>query len=254
MLRALRFALFTVLVPILASSAGALLTAGCALDSNGTGELMGNASDGAADSTLPPDGEVAGDAASDAPGQDSTSADGAPADAANAGDAGDAADVSDDAADAHDAEDGEQDVNVVEPTDATDCDAGACVADAGDAGEAGADSGQDICDMDHDGVLSVACGGNDCCDSDPQVFPGQTTFFATLDACGSYDYNCDGVAEKRWTSVGSGCHLCYVFACCTDDGQYLSGPPDCGQSAEVGGCGGWPDCNNNGGSRQQMCR
>jgi hypothetical protein len=31
----------------------------------------------------------------------------------------------------------------------------------------------------------------DCCDSDTNAHPGQTSYFTTADACGSFDYNCD---------------------------------------------------------------
>ena len=32
----------------------------------------------------------------------------------------------------------------------------------------------------------------DCCDRDPNVFPGQTTAFDQASACGSFDFDCDG--------------------------------------------------------------
>ncbi len=32
----------------------------------------------------------------------------------------------------------------------------------------------------------------DCCDTDANAKPGQTTFFTAKNACGSWDYNCDG--------------------------------------------------------------
>lgn len=37
--------------------------------------------------------------------------------------------------------------------------------------------------------------GGDCCDSDASAFPGQMKYFVSPDACGSYDYNCDGTYE-----------------------------------------------------------
>jgi hypothetical protein len=37
----------------------------------------------------------------------------------------------------------------------------------------------------------------DCCDTDKNANTGQTGFFATPDACGSYDYNCDGQQELK---------------------------------------------------------
>ncbi|MBX3250887.1 MAG: putative metal-binding motif-containing protein [Myxococcales bacterium] len=46
----------------------------------------------------------------------------------------------------------------------------------------------------------VAAGG-DCDDNNRNVFPGQTTFFASPRSNGSFDYDCDGVDEPRWTTV-----------------------------------------------------
>lgn len=250
--------------------------AGCTLDTNGTGELLGSSLDSGADALTQPDSPVAPDTswpdaavdqevASDA---GDALADGAGdvAQGPEAGDDADAAEEEDAAQDADaaldaeasddvDAPDDAQDEGDVSVLDAADCDAGSCVADAGDdASEAGAEGGVNVCDLDGDGALNPTCGGDDCCDSDANVHTGQASFFSTPNACGNFDYNCDGTQEKRWTAVGSSCHLCYLFACCADDGDYLSGPPDCGQQAEVGGCGGWPDCNNNGGYRTQQCR
>jgi len=34
--------------------------------------------------------------------------------------------------------------------------------------------------------------GGDCCDSDANAFPGQVKYFGGKDACGSWDYSCDG--------------------------------------------------------------
>ena len=37
----------------------------------------------------------------------------------------------------------------------------------------------------------------DCCDSDALARPNQTDFFGTANGCGSFDYDCDGAAERR---------------------------------------------------------
>ena len=37
--------------------------------------------------------------------------------------------------------------------------------------------------------------GGDCCDSDANAVPGQTKYFTSADACGSWDYNCDGTIQ-----------------------------------------------------------
>lgn len=74
-----------------------------------------------------------------------------------------------------------------------DTDAGADARDEDDGDEAGHDV--DPCDQDGDGFISIGCGGDDCCDIDPDVFPGQTEWFDSPNACGSWDYNCDKVEE-----------------------------------------------------------
>jgi hypothetical protein len=68
------------------------------------------------------------------------------------------------------------------------------------------------CDQDGDGYLATGtpCFGNDCCDTDPNVHPGQTAYFTSPSQCGSYDYNCDGIATPEYAVancqwVGLGC-------------------------------------------------
>ncbi|HVV53346.1 MAG TPA: hypothetical protein VHO06_27060 [Polyangia bacterium] len=39
--------------------------------------------------------------------------------------------------------------------------------------------------------------GGDCCDSDIYAHPNTLGFYATPDACGSFDYNCDGIIEGK---------------------------------------------------------
>ncbi len=58
------------------------------------------------------------------------------------------------------------------------------------------------CDADDDAYLAMTdgCGGTDCDDTDPTVFPGQTVFFPTATAAGSFDYDCDGVEQPLYPS------------------------------------------------------
>jgi len=240
---------------------------GCTLDTNGTGELSADVPDASADTGLLPDGAGYPDTSwPDAVTSPDTATDQAPGDAptdtapeAEAGEDADAAqeaDVPDAGTDTDAPEDAPEEEDDVSVADAPDCDASACDGDGGDASTADAaqDGAKNVCDKDGDGVLDPQCGGDDCCDTDPLVHPGQTSYFSKASACGSFDYDCNGSEEKRWTSVGSGCHNCWLFLCCADDGDYVSGPPACGQSAEVAGCSKWPKCDNNGGLRQQECR
>lgn len=76
-------------------------------------------------------------------------------------------------------------------------------------------------DGDSYGAGSLVCVGNhanyvdvagDCCDTDANAKPGQSGWFTTARSggCGglAYDYDCNSVETKRWTTVGK-CYSCY---------------------------------------------
>jgi len=63
--------------------------------------------------------------------------------------------------------------------------------------------------------------GGDCCDSDANAIPGQTKYFTSADACGSWDYNCDGTIQ------GSSGFVTYATVAVTS----------CGASGHGSGCG-----------------
>ncbi|KUK50169.1 MAG: CHU large protein [Parcubacteria bacterium 33_209] len=44
---------------------------------------------------------------------------------------------------------------------------------------------------------SSASLGLDCCDTDSRVFPGQSSYFTTINNCGTWDYSCSGSVEKE---------------------------------------------------------
>jgi hypothetical protein len=69
--------------------------------------------------------------------------------------------------------------------------------------------------------------GGDCCDSDANAYPGETKYFTAADACGSYDYNCDGLiqdaqfgtpatvpASECGTTVHGSCSSCSQIITC----------------------------------------
>jgi hypothetical protein len=57
----------------------------------------------------------------------------------------------------------------------------------------------DDCDADRDGHLALRCaGGDDCCDVDINTHPGVTAFFATKNACNSFDYDCNGQDTREF--------------------------------------------------------
>ncbi|MCC6646802.1 MAG: hypothetical protein IT374_14660 [Polyangiaceae bacterium] len=131
----------------------------------------------------------------------------------------------------------------------------------GDAGQAGAGQagaggaacvpGMVPCDLDCDGHLRAdpdCAGGDDCCDSDANTFPGQSGWFSSANSCGSFDYDCDTKAVQR-TGQGSKCVGCW-FSCCFDAG-YEGTPPACGVSGPITGCGDW--CKDTDGTLVQQC-
>jgi hypothetical protein len=46
------------------------------------------------------------------------------------------------------------------------------------------------CDADDDGHMAMSCGGDDCDDENPDVYPG------AVEACDGVDENCDGNADR----------------------------------------------------------
>ena len=93
--------------------------------------------------------------------------------------------------------------------------------------------GGDPCDLDRDGfrAMSAECGGTDCCDFDGRAFPGEQSFFTTADACGSFDYDCNGVDDPEFVKVN--CVLA-VLAC--NGSGFDQAPPACGASATFDTC------------------
>jgi hypothetical protein len=123
------------------------------------------------------------------------------------------------------------------------------------ADEAPADARSDAippgCDEDGDGYLAqtVACQGNDCCDTDVEAFPGQTAFFEQPDRCGSYDYDCDGKVTRQYGVVS--CQ--WNVVACSGDGFRTA--TDCGAHAAFASCSlGVFSCNQAASTRAQACR
>jgi hypothetical protein len=111
------------------------------------------------------------------------------------------------------------------------------------------------------GEFNVTRSG-DCCDTDDRSKPGQLTYYAAADNCGSYDYNCSTAADKEPFNTGGGCSGWSVGSGCnTNQGWEAASAPACGQSANYvsGGCGycclAWTCCcDPTRESRIQKCR
>jgi hypothetical protein len=104
-------------------------------------------------------------------------------------------------------------------TNSTDCLHGSCLTIYRDAdGDGyGGGAGSRVC------VGSMPAGyvttGGDCCDSDAGAHPGEATYLSEEDACGSFDWNCNGIIERAATTtttcgclnlgkLGSTCNFC----------------------------------------------
>lgn len=71
----------------------------------------------------------------------------------------------------------------------------------------------------------------DCCDADARAFPGQSTYFSTVSACGNYDFNCSTTITKK-NNGPTGCFEAPMT--CTMNAQQTN----CTASAPPAGCGG----------------
>ena len=124
-----------------------------------------------------------------------------------------------------------------------------------------ADDGEDssgtgfACDGDGDGYLAMgsACGGNDCCDQDAHVHPGQTAYFTQPGACGGYDYDCDGKETPEYGAVD--CQ--WSTFSCSGDG-FAAPIPGCGVFGTYTSCSiPWYDvlsCTGSNAQQAQACR
>lgn len=136
-------------------------------------------------------------------------------------------------------------------------------------------------DQDQDGwgttQVQCVCGSpfpftapqaGDCCDFDANAKPGpvygSVVYYASPNACGSWDYNCNGVLDKEFPSFGS----CSGYLSCQAVQGWVKplvggAIPDCGASAEFVRTAGSQSCvvpvamnycSNQGNAQVQRCR
>ena len=85
-----------------------------------------------------------------------------------------------------------------------------------------------ICVCDPVGDYDVS-NTSDCYDNNSAAKPNQTNFYSVDRGDGSYDYNCDGSQEKRWTTMAGSCTL-LNSVCNANNGWSGSSSPSCGTS------------------------
>ena len=79
---------------------------------------------------------------------------------------------------------------------------------------------------------------DDCYDSNPEVYPGNTKYYTTNRGDGSYDYDCSGSAQKRWQGTTGGCTWDTLSITCDVNGAGWKGStPSCGNASQY-----VPDC------------
>ena len=106
-------------------------------------------------------------------------------------------------------------------------------AKAGTGSGAGAPAGE--CDADLDShAAEGACAGDDCDDTDPNVWPGQPKYFAERQANADYDYDCNGAPEQEQQAAVV-CAGVSLSACPTQTG-FLKTLPACGVAGRWGKC------------------
>jgi len=83
------------------------------------------------------------------------------------------------------------------------------------------------------GCRLVSSLGSDCCDSDANAKPGQTSYYTTArSGCGGYDYNCVSGEEKNVTSAVQSC----AGASCPSCSASPTATPACGQNYNQVSC------------------
>jgi hypothetical protein len=108
------------------------------------------------------------------------------------------------------------------------------------------------CDQDMDGhAARGGCGGDDCCDTDARAYPGELAYYDGQDACGSFDYDCNGTDDPQYGQAG--CKLDFLGGSCSGDG--FDKVIACGASGSYTSCSyAVFSCNTSGSTRVQGCR
>jgi hypothetical protein len=98
--------------------------------------------------------------------------------------------------------------------------------------------------------------GGDCDDANADVHPGQTAFFTTARADGTFDYDCDAKETQHWPDLNAGFCLCTNGQCSgSPDGWDWDGNvPACGANGDWFSMDLNDDCNLITSPKTQACR
>jgi len=117
---------------------------------------------------------------------------------------------------------GGSDGETVEPL--ADTDAGADDGSAFDEGDAQAEA-------DAEGDAAGVILPNGCCSTDDRTHPNQVEHFDEPNACGTWDYNCDGQVSRLNTGTAKRCDPSPVGGCHAEDvWLWLDDEPECGEA------------------------
>lgn len=99
--------------------------------------------------------------------------------------------------------------------------------------DAGADDGSSLDEGDAQGEADAAgvILPNGCCSTDERTHPNQGEHFDEPNACGTWDYNCDGYVSRLHTIAAKRCDPSPVGGCHAEDvWLWLGEVPDCGET------------------------
>jgi hypothetical protein len=110
--------------------------------------------------------------------------------------------------------------------------------DASSPADARPEAEASCCDCDGDYHDGPQCGGKDCNDHNPDVFPGQTTYFSEPIPGGGFDYDCSTHADPDPdpTNQSLDCSTLAGLGCPNTQYGYFGPVPPCGTAAPWGYC------------------
>lgn len=129
-------------------------------------------------------------------------------------------------------------------------------------GDGYGDASLSQCTCSTQGYFDVT-NSSDCYDNNADVRPNQTSYFSSDRGDGSFDYDCNGAQDKKYTASNGSCrgwNASFSDVCRMKDPGWASGNAACGVTAgyikDDDSCSyaGWLSCEETPHSRTQKCR